>query len=148
MNIAGIIYDAINIYDGIAIEIYISGCIHQCSGCHNPEMQDFNFGLPLDTYELMNVLNRNQKWFDIISILGGDLLCQQKEEAQALMWTIRLEYPNKKLWLFTGKDSNEIPQWCFEIFDVIKTGRYMQNFEPGEKLASWNQKLLYKGKDY
>jgi anaerobic ribonucleoside-triphosphate reductase activating protein len=148
MNISGIIWDAVNIYDGVAVEIYISGCNHNCPGCHNPEMQDFNYGKPLDIIELIDILNKQQDWFDIISILGGDLLCQPEEKSKILLRTIVDIFPDKKLWLFTGKDFEEVPQWCFSIFDVIKTGRYMQNLEPGDKLSSWNQKFWYKGKDY
>lgn len=151
MNIGGIIWDAVNIYDGIAVEIYISGCNHKCPGCHNPEMQDFNYGKPLNFFKVINELKENEDWFDIIAILGGDLLCQDWVQADSLMSILKEYFLDKKLWLFTGKDFDEIQEdfpWCFEVFDVIKTGRYMQNLEPGEKLASWNQKLLYKGKDY
>ena len=49
MKIADIIYDATNAYDGIAVELYISGCYRKCFNCHNPELQDFSVGKELDT---------------------------------------------------------------------------------------------------
>lgn len=151
MNIAGVIWDAVNIYDGVAVEIYISGCYHDCDGCHNSEMQDFNYGQKLSDIDLINNLTINKDWFDIISFLGGDLLCQDQRDAYYLSTILKYGFPTKRLWLFTGKDYGEIEEnfkWCFDIFDVIKTGRYMKNLESNGKLASCNQKLLYKGKDY
>ena len=148
MNIGGIIWDAVNIYDGVAVEIYISGCYHKCPECHNPEMQDFDYGEKLTINELGLKLFNNKKWFDIIAILGGDLLCQDEFEAWYLINYLHYTFPEKKLWLFTGKEKGEIPKWCFEYFDVIKTGRYIKELPSNGKLASSNQKLLYKGKDY
>jgi anaerobic ribonucleoside-triphosphate reductase activating protein len=148
MNLAGIIWDAVNIYDGVAVEIYISGCYHNCPGCHNPEMQNYDYGKPFNYKTLYEELNNNQDWFDIVSILGGDLLCQINDEAKDFSQWLKLQFKDKKLWLFTGKDFEEIEEnykWCFDIFDVIKTGRYMKNLESDDKLASFNQKLLYKG---
>lgn len=148
MNIGGIIWDAVNIYNGVAVEIYISGCNHQCPGCHNPEMQDFNYGEKLFLNKIVKELEKNQDWFDIVSILGGDLLCQPNREAESFIGVLKFFLPDKRLWLFTGKEKDEIPEWCFEYFDVIKTGRYLKELPPKNGLASSNQKLLYKGKDY
>lgn len=149
MNIAGVIHDATNGYDGIAIEIYFSGCTRNCKGCHNPQMQNFEYGKPLNIEELLKHLHGQEDWFDIISFLGGDLLCQEDDEANLLTYVIRKEFPNKELWLFTGETQENIPRWCLEFFDVIKVGSYIQElYEQGYELASKNQKFIKKGVDY
>jgi anaerobic ribonucleoside-triphosphate reductase activating protein len=148
MNFGGIIYDAVNIYDGVAVEIYISGCNHKCYGCHNPEMQNFDYGNPIELIPIKEFLYLSKEWFDIIAILGGDLMCQPEHEAKNFIVMLKSNFKDKKLWLFTGKEKEEISQWCFEYFDVIKTGKYIQELKQDGKLASSNQKLLYKGKDY
>lgn len=151
MNIGGIIWDAVNIYDNVAVEIYISGCNHKCPNCHNPEMQDFNYGTTLYYLNLFIELYLKKEWFDIVAILGGDLLCQPLDESKDFIFWLKQQFSDKKLWLFTGKNCEEIKEiapWCFEYFDVIKTGRYIKELPPGDRLASSNQKLLYKGKDY
>ena len=149
MNIAGIINDAVNGYDGVAIEIYVSGCTHGCKGCHNPEMQSFNYGEPLDMLKLIQYSTDQEQWYDIISILGGDLLCSHEDEAKKLGWTLKLGFPQKKLWLFTGAEHKDIPQWCYEVFDVIKYGRYIEELrDESYELATTNQCYIRKGCDY
>jgi len=149
VNIAGIQWDAVNAYDGVAVEIYPSGCYRNCKGCHNPQLQDYNYGEPLNSVRLYQELNEGKQWFDIISIIGGDLLCQKPSEAFLFSYELRYEFQDKKLWLFTGADQEEIPKWCFKFFDVIKVGRYMEELrDESYELASTNQKYLRKEVDY
>lgn len=44
MNISGIIYDSVVDGEGIRNTLFISGCLHHCHGCHNPQTWDFNYG--------------------------------------------------------------------------------------------------------
>lgn len=152
MNIADIRWDATNCYDGSAVEIYVSGCNLHCPGCHNPQLQDFDFGenlTPTRMQKLLNQLEDNRKWFDIIAVLGGDLLCQKGNKAEYFILRLKDVFSDKKLWLFTGKDLEEVPQWAKTQFDVIKTGRYNQEYlQENGILASSNQKFNYKGIDY
>jgi anaerobic ribonucleoside-triphosphate reductase activating protein len=148
MNISPLIYDCTAGYDGVAVEIYVSGCTRACHGCHNPQMQSFNYGYPLEYGELWRNLDYNKEWFDIISILGGDLLCQDEVERNTLIYRLDNDFPDKKLWLFTGAELSEVPRWCLEIFDVIKTGTYKEELRTSEGLASSNQRYHRKGVDY
>jgi organic radical activating enzyme len=146
MNIAGTIKDAINAYDAIAYEIYVSGCTRNCKGCHSPELQDFSYGEKLDTRKLMDNMHKEEGWFDIISIIGGDLLCQDEYEAIEFVLDLKLEFPNKKFWLFTGAD--EVPLLWLHLFDVVKYGRYDESQKQNGFPASKNQKIIRKGIDY
>lgn len=148
MNISPLIFDCTNGYDGVAVEIYVSGCTRNCKGCHNPEMQSFDYGNKLDELSLHIALSDNEDWFDIIAILGGDLLCQDDQEAKELTQMLRMAYPQKKLWLFTGAELSEVPKWCFEYFDVIKTGTYEESLRQSTGLASSNQRINKKDVDY
>ena len=148
MNISPLLFDCTNGYDGTAVEIYVSGCTRRCQGCHNPELQDFDCGEPLNKLELIRELTDHEDWFDIISILGGDLLCQDDYEAKGLSWMLKMAYPEKKLWLFTGAELSDAPEWCKECFDVIKTGTYEESLRQSTGLASSNQRINRKGSDY
>ena len=148
MKIADIVYDATNAYDGIAVEIYISGCYRKCFNCHNPELQDFSVGEDLDTLELITDLSVHSKWFDIISFLGGDLLCQDDYKAKELIKDVRANFPKKHLYLFTGAELDEIPMWCFKYFDTIKYGKYVEELKQEGFPSSSNQKVIKKGVDY
>lgn len=146
LRLGGIIFPAVNCYDGVAYEIYISGCNKRCKNCHNPEMQDFNYGNPLDTENLLKDIKNNSSWIDIISFLGGDPLDQKDNEFMRLIVAIKAKFPKKKLWLFTG--NTEVPLWVKEMFDVIKVGQYVEELRQDGFPSSSNQKILRKGVDY
>ena len=147
MRVGGIIWDAINAYDGLAVEIYFQGCYYNCKNCHNLQFQAVDGGNKVSIEALIKTLNSNKEWFDIISFLGGEPLLQ--DDLRKLTLKIKQCLPDKKLWLFTGADRNDIPQWCYEVFDVIKYGRYIEELrDETYELATTNQRYLRKDVDY
>lgn len=116
-------------------------------------MQNFEYGEYLDIEKLFKLLHDNEDWFDNISILGGDLLCQSDIEAEQFSIKLRAEFPNKKLYLFTGANLSEISDhsWVYCVYDVIKYGKYdetLRNESNPSGLATTNQKYIKKGVDY
>jgi len=148
MNISPLLFDCTQGYDGTAVEIYVSGCTRNCKGCHNPQMQSFNHGKELWYSDLIQELNEHKEWFDIISILGGDLMCQNLFDAATFTKILHRKFPDKKLWLFTGAELSEVHGFFLEHFDVIKTGTYEESLRQSTGLASSNQRLNMKGSDY
>lgn len=148
MHIGGILFPAFNPYEKATVELYVSGCKAACKNCHNPELQDFNFGEELNTEELINYLDRRKNLFSIISITGGDLYYQNEMEAMLLCSNLKLLFPEKEFWLFTGAELKSLPKWYFKVFNYIKTGVYNENKKQEGFPASSNQKLNKKGKDY
>jgi len=143
MNLAGTEYTL----ESKSFDIFVSGCTRNCPGCCNPEAQAFDFGSPLMLYDLMNKIRDSSNIIDNIRIMGGDLLCQDEVEACGFIGF--LTGLNKKLILYTGAEFNEIPQWCFELFDAIKYGRYIQELHCDNPLyGSSNQHYIRKGSDY
>lgn len=140
MNIAGFIPDATNAYDGIAFEIYVSGCNKRCKGCHNPEMQDFEYGKEYSIDKLLMKIDDYRGWFDIISWLGGDLLDQPEAEEYARK--VRSMHQVTPMYLFTGEDLENIPEWCFEVFDWIKYGPYVEELKCKGFPSSTNQGIV------
>jgi anaerobic ribonucleoside-triphosphate reductase activating protein len=149
LNLAGTQFPAFAPYlDRVAYEIYVSGCDRRCPACHSPELQDFSFGEKLDKAQLLKKMKEVRELFDIVSILGGDLLCQNEHEARQFVIWLKNSFPNKEFWLFTGADLREVPDWAKEMFHVIKTGKYISELFQEGFPASTNQKLLHKGDDY
>jgi organic radical activating enzyme len=148
MKLAAIQFPVFNPYQKAAIEIYISGCKAGCVNCHNKELQNFNYGKNLDIEELIGYLKVRELFFDIISITGGDLYFQDEIEAMHLCSTLKLCFPDKELWLFTGAELNQVPNWYLKIFTYIKSGVYDENVRQEGFPASRNQKLNQIGKDY
>ena len=148
MNIAAIQFPTFVPYEKAAIEIYVSGCTRGCKSCHNPEVQNFNYGKKLDVEELVKYLMVRKHLFSIISLTGGDLLCQDEVEALHLVSTLKLVFPTKEFWLFTGAELKDCPNWTKVVFDKIKSGLYNDNEKVDGFPASKNQKLNVKGKEY
>lgn len=132
--------------DGIALSIYCQGCCHRCKGCHNPELWEFGKGVCYSAESLANeVLKRNKKGlYDYVVLLGGDFLCQNHAEVRKFMTS--LVDNGIKIWMYTGYEYEEVPQWCKDLCYCIKTGKYdPENYPPleGSKLASSNQKYYF-----
>ena len=148
MKIGGIQFPVFKPYIKPAIEIYISGCNMDCSDCQNPELQDFHFGNTIDINKLIEYLAVRREMYDIISIVGGDLLSQPASEAVQLIFLLTNTFLDKEFWLFTGKDRKEVQDWVWSYFDYVKVGKYDKLLQQKGFPSSSNQKLLKKGIDY
>jgi hypothetical protein len=148
MNIAEVIYPVFNPYKKPACEVYVSGCSRKCKECHNPELQNYYFGEELNIIELISKLKEAERLFDIISITGGDLLCQDDGTARLFVSQIKINFPIKEYWLFTGADRSGLSNWVYYNFDYIKIGKYDYTLKKEGFPSSANQKLLKKGVDY
>lgn len=140
-----------------AFEIYVAGCngSPHCKGCHNPESWDFGNGEILDD-NYLSVIQTKIKSFDEminnIMIFGGEPLDQKMSELIDLLDC--LQQFNKKIWIFTRYDLNEVPSIIKDRCDYLKCGRYEpqkctdSNIQYGIKLATSNQHIYKKGLDY
>lgn len=133
-----------------SFEIYVSGCAGNpyCKGCHNPETWDFNVGDEFDDKLKEQISDKIMSFNAIIEnimIFGGEPLDQKKEDLVELFSF--LSTFNKKIWLFTRYEKDEIDKDILNFLDYIKCGRYVQelrvddNIQFGIKLATSNQKI-------
>lgn len=111
MNIAGVNYESVVDTDsGYACVIFISGCLHNCVGCHNPDTHDFNYGKKL-TDDYINEINRQidkRPYLKSIVLSGGDPMYSAKEITEYLL--PKLHIGNKKLWCYSGFTITQIRQ--------------------------------------
>ena len=142
MNIAGVNPNATGPYDGVAYEIYVSGCTLHCKYCQNPELQWFEYGTPWKTMRstIASDLLDLKGWYDCVSILGGDLLSQDRNEAREFINEIK-SMTSVPIWLFTGYDVDRIPKWVWKEFDVVKYGPYVDELKQEGFPASSNQRI-------
>ena len=136
-----------------ALEIFVSGCLRNCKGCHNPELQSFGNGKKWQRWMRDNEGKLKDGWHtlaDKLWIVGGDLLCQPLHEAVEFLKALR-RIGHYTIWVWTGEDSLErIDQSIRENCDYIKYGHYDHVLLPIEidyggpqllRLASNNQRL-------
>lgn len=110
--------------EGIGISLFVQGCHFHCRGCFNQETWDFNGGKEW-TKEIENkfVMLANKPYIKRISILGGEPLADENIfEVRNLIQKLKLIYPNKKIWLYTGYTWEEIIQTqAYQDYDLART---------------------------
>lgn len=108
MRYAG--YDECELCNGLNIgaSFYVQGCNQRCDGCFNPETWDFNGGKQWNESVKKKFLNVIDKpYIKRVSILGGEPLENiNMPLVFDLITTIKKLYPDKVIWLYTGKEIN------------------------------------------
>lgn len=136
-KIAGIYWDDTAAAPGIALSVYFSGCHFHCPGCHNPEAQDFNYGEEYGfdlRQKIMEKLGKNGV-MRTLCILGGEPLNDENvEDVMNLIGWCKLDYPNLKVYLWTGytieeleKRDNRAVNTILYMLDYLIDGRYEED---------------------
>ena len=131
MNYHSIFYDDIKNGTGLRVTLFVSGCTHNCKGCHNPMTHDANSGEPFDESALNRIRKHlNHDYIDGITLTGGDPLHPANtKDIYKLICTIKEEFPDKTIWLYTGYVIEEIiddsvVSAIIDKIDVLVDGRF------------------------
>jgi len=136
LRYAGIIKNDIVDSDcGICVAVYFQGCPHHCKGCHNPETWNENGGIEIDFEEFYKNIKKSINENGIernLSILGGEPLAEYNiKYTNELIKRIKKDYPNIKIYIWTGYTLNEIlkkEKIFFEKYvDAIIDGKYIES---------------------
>ena len=126
---------------GLGIALFVQGCHFHCINCFNQETWDFNGGKEWTQEiedEFINLISSNP-YIDRVSILGGEPLCNENVATIfTLIKTIKLRFPKKKIWCYTGYTWEQIFNECqldniyymfrqdaVKMIDVLVDGRYV-----------------------
>lgn len=119
MNYAQIRSMDISNGEGIGVSLFVQGCDFHCKNCFNSETWEFAKGQEWNDKTKNQFLKLIEKSFiQRVSILGGEPLHPKNvQNVLKIVDEIRVSYPTKNIWLYTGYTWEEI--W---IKDNIKTG--------------------------
>ena len=118
--------------NGIGVALFTQGCPYHCKNCFNPETWDFNKGTDW-TKETENKIIELLKpeYITRLTILGGEPLIERNiEPLTALLKRLKGIYPDKQVWLYTGRDFELLEGLYEEILqyiDVLIDGRYIDD---------------------
>ena len=151
MYLSGIDYESFNNGFGIRTVIYISGCLHNCVGCHNPETHNFKNGKKLTNELIVEIKENIQKrnFISGLTISGGDSMFSAEETINLLNTINRNVYKN--LWLYTGftfeellQDASSLQYKLLTMIDVLVDGKYEENLRDVtlKFRGSSNQRLI------
>ena len=110
MNYHNITKDDMLNGEGLRVVLWISGCSHRCRGCQNPQTWDCKSGIQFDESAKKEIFDELSKdYIAGITFTGGDPLHQKNLEGVLdLVNEIRLSYPEKTIWLYTGYTLEQI----------------------------------------
>ena len=96
--------------EGVGVSLFVQGCDRHCFNCFNSETWDFNGGKEW-TEETKNKFMEliDRPYIKRVSFLGGECLAEQNlDEVLSLIKEIRISFPEKTIWLYTGFEWNQI----------------------------------------
>ena len=106
INYHNITHDDMNNGNGLRVVLWLSGCSHHCYNCQNPQTWNPDSGIPFDESAKQEIFNELSKdYISGITFSGGDPLYEYNlDEVLKLVKQIRISYPEKTIWLYTGYD--------------------------------------------
>jgi len=135
---------------GVRVSLFVSGCRNRCKGCFQPETWDFNYGQEYDGVNTANEIIEalSPEYISGLSILGGDPIERENvSEVVTLCHLVKLLYPDKSIWLWTGYYYEELllrePK-ILEYVDVIVDGPFKENLKDISLVwrGSSNQRII------
>lgn len=109
--------------EGVGVSLFVQGCPFHCKNCFNSDTWDFNGGKEW-TEETKNKFMKliNRPYIKRVSFLGGECLAEQNlDEVLKLVQEIRISFPDKIIWLYTGYQWNKIMLPIPTITDDLHT---------------------------
>ena len=130
--------------EGVGVSLFVQGCPFHCKNCFNSETWDFNGGKEW-TEETKNKFMEliDRPYIKRVSFLGGECLAEQNLDGiLSLIKEIRISFPEKTIWLYTGYSYSEIfrgqpsclsqeglnnfkRREIIKLCDVVVDGRYI-----------------------
>lgn len=103
--------------DGLRVVLWLSGCSHHCYNCQNPQTWNPNSGIPFDESAKQEIFNELSKdYISGITFSGGDPLHENNlDEVLKLVNEIRISFPEKTIWLYTGFQWEQIMDYKTEF---------------------------------
>ena len=126
--------------DGLRVALWVSGCEHDCPGCHNAIAQDPDGGIPFDDAAKAEIFAQLEKaYISGITFTGGDPLYEANRPViGSLIAEIRERFPEKTIWLYTGASWEEVYRHeMLRQVDVLIDGEFIE--------AEKDTKLFWKG---
>lgn len=143
MNIAGINFESVADGEGVRVVIYVSGCLHNCKGCHNPTSHSFEVGQPFTEKlqdEIMSYMDRTP-FISGVTLSGGDPM-YSAVEITPFIENLKRDRKDITVWIYSGFCYEEIllNSEMFQLLslcDVLVDGEFV--------LEQRDMTLSYKG---
>ena len=136
-NLSGVNFESFVDGEGVRATIYLSGCSHNCPGCHNPQAHDPLAGASLSLEDIKSIASEINKrpYLTGITLSGGDPFFNTNKTANFLLALLGfIEKDNLTIWIYTGfcfKDILQIESQSarklLSLTDVLVDGPFIQS---------------------
>ena len=139
MNVAGFYDESISNGLGWRAVLFVSGCPHNCPGCHNKEAWDFNYGKKFDESTIEYILGLlDHDYISGLSILGGEPMEPVNQQGLIpLVKAVKAKFPDKDIWCYTGYrfeedlmgdmyNKNDYTKEILKHIDIMVDGQFVE----------------------
>lgn len=139
IRVGGIIDNSLANGKGLRMVLFLSGCLHKCEGCHNKELQDFDFGVDMTEEEIFARIEKNAGVIKGITLSGGDPM---EQPAKLINLCRKIRALDLDIWCYTGYSFEEVLKSeeklaLLKEVDVLVDGRF--------DLKLKSEKVKYRG---
>lgn len=146
MKMAGFYDESISNGLGWRAVLFVSGCPHNCPGCHNKAAQDYNYGEEFNEQEIIERIKENSI-LNGITISGGEPLCMENiSTVNKFIEDVKKERPELDVWCYSGytleqlqERNDEVTNETLKNIDVLVDGRFVE--------ARKNPEIKFRGSD-
>lgn len=146
LQVAGFLDNSMVNGDGLRSVVFLSGCYHNCLGCHNGDMQNPDYGESLDQNKILARIKDNMPIIKGVTISGGEPFLQCTSLLPLLKEIRGLGLTS---WVYTGYTYDELldnPDFKLLLpwIDVLVEGPFMQDLLSHDfpYIGSSNQRIL------
>jgi anaerobic ribonucleoside-triphosphate reductase activating protein len=148
LQVAGFLNNSLVNGTGLRSVVFVSGCRHRCNGCHNKDMQDYNYGDSIEVDEVFERIKRNIPLIKGVTFSGGEPF----DSARGLTeLAVKLKKEDLNIWSYSGytyeelinsKDTYKLK--LLECIDVLVDGKFDENLKEGapKYAGSSNQRII------
>lgn len=146
MKMAGFYDESISNGLGWRAVLFVSGCPHNCPGCHNKIAQDYNYGEEFNEDKIIERIKENSI-LNGITISGGEPLCKENiATVNNFIEKVKKEKPDFDVWCYSGYTfeqlqarNDETTNQTLKNIDVLVDGRFIE--------ARKNPEIKFRGSD-
>ena len=147
LQVAGFLEHSTVNGEGFRSVLFLSGCPHHCPLCHNPEMQNANYGEQVDYDAILKRIEKVLPLIDGLTLSGGEPFMQAKALIPFLEY-IRSKW-HLSIWCYTGYTyeaicQNALHKELLQFIDVLIDGPFIASLKDVnlKYRGSSNQRIL------
>lgn len=149
LQVAGFLDNSLVNGKGIRSVLFVSGCRHNCKGCHNKEMQSYEYGDKVDIKDLYERIVSNVPLISGVTFSGGEPFDRALELTTLAKM---LKEKGLNIWCYTGYNLEDImknkknTQWeeLLKNIDVLVDGKFDEEklSSSCKYMGSYNQRII------